>query len=301
MDHIIVMMSTYNGEKYICKQIESILQQKNVNITLLIRDDGSVDKTKDIIRGFQLTYNNIVLIEGQNVGWIKSFNILYREAFSKFPNAEYFSFSDQDDVWFDDKLISGINKLKEIDVPCLYHCNVISTDDELNPLFMFEEKRIKNKKTAFFVPSTLGCTIIYNRKLAKLLCFTNDNDMIPHDIWTSLVCRYTGKLIEDDKPYMYYRQHNNNASGGTKKRSLILLFKQQMKHFIKGQDDKKAIILYRTYKDYIDDKDLRYIYKLSQYKSSIIYKLYLLCDLDTRKHTIRGTLFLKLQILFSKY
>ncbi|WP_276834352.1 glycosyltransferase, partial [Massilicoli timonensis] len=99
---ILVLLSAYNGEKYISAQIESILYQKTEHqVDLLIRDDGSNDDTLNILQEYETKYpDRIKVVEGENIGYNKSFFWLIQEA----NGYDYYSLSDQDDVWLDNKL-----------------------------------------------------------------------------------------------------------------------------------------------------------------------------------------------------
>ena len=103
-----VLMSTYNGEKYIREQIESILNQKKVKVHLLIRDDGSQDSTIEIVKEYANKYPNVSVYAGKNIGIGNSFMELLRNA----PEADYYAFADQDDVWLDGKLERAIELIK---------------------------------------------------------------------------------------------------------------------------------------------------------------------------------------------
>ena len=100
-------MSTYNGERYLREQIDSILQQIDVEIELIIRDDGSNDGTVQIIEEYASKYPCISYYCGDNVGVGKSFMELLKNA----PTADYYAFSDQDDVWLKDKLIRAVKAI----------------------------------------------------------------------------------------------------------------------------------------------------------------------------------------------
>lgn len=104
-----ILMSTYNGEKYIEEQIQSILNQEEVIIKLYIRDDGSTDNTVKIIESFNK--ENIVLFKMSNIGWKKSFLELTKLV--EYHDDEYYAFSDQDDVWKKNKISIAINYLEE--------------------------------------------------------------------------------------------------------------------------------------------------------------------------------------------
>ncbi len=106
MNKILVLMSTYNGEKYVDLQVKSVLNQKQVSVKLYIRDDGSKDKTVDIIKSFK--DDRITIFEGRNKGARDSFF----ESIESAPlDFDYYAFCDQDDYWEDDKLFCAVYKL----------------------------------------------------------------------------------------------------------------------------------------------------------------------------------------------
>ena len=118
---ILVLMSTYNGERYIKDQLKSIIEQKtDFNIDILIRDDGSKDGTVQIIENIQkeYVYTNIRLQTGENIGCNASFFELIKSS----DEYEYYAISDQDDIWLPDKIDRAINEISifSSDQPILY-------------------------------------------------------------------------------------------------------------------------------------------------------------------------------------
>ena len=211
MDKVQVLLSTYNGEKYIKEQIESILNQENVEIDLLIRDDGSSDNTIEIINEIIKRNNNVSLYQGRNLGPAKSFMDLVNRS----GDFDYYAFADQDDVWNSKKIISAINKLKhEENKPALYISALEIVDENLNFLetkkikgnFTFEGEIIKNFAT--------GCTQVFNKKLCDILKEYTPNYIIMHDSWITRVCyAIGGSVIVDKNSYIKYRQHEGNVLG----------------------------------------------------------------------------------------
>lgn len=108
MYKVAVLLSTYNGSKYIKEQIDSILSQEGVNIDIYIRDDGSTDETVNII--YEYKSNNIFLTEGKNIGVGNSFmELLY-----SVPEIyDYYAFADQDDIWSEKKIRIAIEVLQK--------------------------------------------------------------------------------------------------------------------------------------------------------------------------------------------
>lgn len=205
-----VLLSTYNGEKYIEEQIESILKQEEVEISLLIRDDGSTDNTVEILKKLSQD-NRITYYEGKNIKPARSF----MELVNKSGNFDYYAFADQDDVWNSKKIISAINKLKEKEnKPLLYISALEIVDENLNTIetkkvdgnFTFEGAMIKNFAT--------GCTQVFNRKLRDIIKSYTPNYIIMHDSWLTRVCyAIGGNVVIDDNTYIKYRQHSNNVLG----------------------------------------------------------------------------------------
>ena len=197
MERVQVLLSAYNGEKYIKKQIESILNQKEVEVSLLIRDDGSSDKTIEIIGKLADENRNITFYKGENLGPARSF----MDLLNKSDEVSYYAFADQDDVWEPKKLISAINKLKEENKPELYMSALEIVDEELNPIeikqvtgnFCFEGAMIKNFAT--------GCTLVLNKKLRDVIKSYNPTYLIMHDSWITRVCYAIGGNVIIDEDY----------------------------------------------------------------------------------------------------
>lgn len=212
MDKIQVLLSTYNGEKYLKEQIESILMQEEVEVSILIRDDGSCDRTVEIIENFAKENTNITYYKGTNLGPARSFLDLLNHS----GEFHYFAFADQDDVWKPNKLISAIHKLQEVEEnkPSLYLSALEVVDENLNPIeikkvdgnFCFEGEIIKNFAT--------GCTQVFNKSLRNIINSYTPNYLIMHDSWITRVCyAIGGNVIIDDKSYILYRQHEKNVLG----------------------------------------------------------------------------------------
>lgn len=206
-----VLLSTYNGEKYIKEQIESILNQKEVEVSLLIRDDASSDKTIEIIGKLADKNNNIIYYKDENLGPARSFmDLLYKSG-----EYDYYAFADQDDIWQKQKLISAINMLKEKEnEPSLYMSALEVVDEKLNLIetkkvngnLSFEGEMIRNFAT--------GCTMVLNKKLCDIIKQYNPSYLIMHDSWITRVCYAVGgNVIIDDNSYIKYRQHTSNVLG----------------------------------------------------------------------------------------
>lgn len=214
-----VLLSTYNGEKFLTEQIESIMQQNGVDVTLLIRDDGSVDGTINILKTIQKKYpNKIEIIEGQNVGVTESFFELLK--FSNNSN-EYYAFADQDDVWLENKLEIACNTIeKQINsdkIPFLYVGNYTLVNSELEIINVANaiERKIDYPMT-LVENIALGCTMVMNKSLRDEIICKKTPPAIIHDWYVYLLAQTIGNVFVDERPTMLYRQHSNNVIGNRK-------------------------------------------------------------------------------------
>ena len=240
-----VLMSTYNGSKYVREQIESILNQKGVEVQLLIRDDGSNDDTLSICGEFEKQHKNVSVYQGENIGVGKSFLELLRMA----PVAEYYSFADQDDFWLEDKLLRAVKMIEETKgkdlsqdigegnpityddllqkdicldekmVPVLYGSNLIRSNERLQVM----GKRFEGiPKCDLFSSITrnviYGCTMVMNRCLRDL-CIVAGNPTEKvlsrknHDGWVLYLAYINGVFLYDNESYIRYREHTNQVVG----------------------------------------------------------------------------------------
>lgn len=209
-----VLLSAYNGEKYIRLQIESILRQKNVQVLLLIRDDGSTDGTVRILRQYEQKYSNISVQTGSRRGAPGSFFALLKMADL---SCDYYAFADQDDVWHPEKLMRACARLDREckDMPLLYAGNVICASYDLKKRepFSYHIRRKPSFGNALVENICMGCTQVFNRRLLLLARDHLPEGNIMHDWWMYLTASYFGKTIYDSHAYILYRQHGDNQVG----------------------------------------------------------------------------------------
>lgn len=211
MKKIAVLMASYNGEKYIREQIDSLLNQKDVIVEILIRDDGSTDSTIEILNEYQ-NKGQLNWYQGEHLNVAKGFMELVKNS----PHADYYAFCDQDDVWLEDKLISAANKLDKEDstLPLMYYCATTLVDQDLNFIAEHHIHENRSNLARFIFNDMSGNTIVFNNKLRELLQKTNNADITIHDKWTLQVCLACGGICVGDKnTHILYRQHGNNTIG----------------------------------------------------------------------------------------
>lgn len=214
-----VLMSTYNGEKYIKEQLESIFKQEGVEIRLFVRDDGSTDSTKDVVKRYASSHNINDLSDGENVGPGESFMRLLFKATSN-SEIQYFAFADQDDVWLKNKLSIAIKSIENYNKreAILYSSNQFLYVDGANKGKRHSKKQSIELINHMTKNTIAGCTFVLNRAMAILITSADKPDCRVikyrlHDAWIMLVAIACGHVIYDENAYMLYRIHANNVVG----------------------------------------------------------------------------------------
>lgn len=208
---VVVLMSTYNGERFIEAQVRSILEQLPQDGRLLVRDDGSRDRTVELIGSFG--DSRIKVICGENLGFAKSFLTLVQQAP---PDAAMVLFSDQDDVWLPHKIERAWTHLKAVPCgPALYCSAQMLVDEMLTPLQPTHPwPRPPSFIGALAENIVTGCTAALNPEAMQLLREGGVPEQVHfHDWWMYLVVVSLGTVIVDDEPTLLYRQHGGNLIG----------------------------------------------------------------------------------------
>lgn len=224
-DQIDILLPTYNGEKFLCDQIDSILQQTHKKWRLLIRDDVSCDGTRSLIDKYTSLYpEKIFLINNKSSkkGVVGSIQYLLESS-----SAPYIAFCDQDDVWCKYKLEIQITKMKELesrygsDFPILIHTDLVVVNNELKVLdssfwnyLHLSPGKMKSLNRALVHNCITGCTVMINRELIKKSLPIPDG-VIMHDWWLALVAVSEGKIYSINTSTVRYRQHGGNDTGAT--------------------------------------------------------------------------------------
>ncbi len=213
---VAVLLSSYNGELYIEQQVESILAQSGVLVTLYIRDDGSSDSTVKIVSDLAVKYPGIFFFPEKNIGLIKSFFDLLSRVGERF---DYYAFADQDDFWLPDKIIAGARSLASVNVamPAMYcsrteYVNAYLKHLSYSPLY--NERKI-GFGNALVQNIATGCTIVLNAEARRLVVKKLPEKCLVHDWWIYLVVSAFGSVIYDDVSHIKYRQHGGNVIGAS--------------------------------------------------------------------------------------
>lgn len=244
-DHLVdILLPTFNGDKYISDQINSILCQTFTKFRLIIRDDGSSDETKEYLNHFRKVDSRILWLKDDlgNVGLVKSIEILL-----KYSTAPYIMFADQDDIWMKNKILKFYNSIASHDssIPLLAYSNSLllyenSDSLKLNLNHSRHKDGLENCLFNFFVQ---GASSMINISLKKqVLPFPEV--VYVHDRYFHLMAELTGKIIYIPQPTMFYRQHSNNLIGASKKFRNLRFFKISRRSFFNSKDKELVAYLY---------------------------------------------------------
>lgn len=278
-EKIAVLLSTFNGEKYIREQVESILNQKtDCELYLIIRDDGSTDNTLGVLEELSKNEERITIIRGENIRGVASFFTLIKYAVNHDADFDYFSLADQDDVWDDDKIQVGVDFIRknEKTTPVLYGSASRPVDVDMNPL---PRKNKKNKPITFyntiiqcFIP---GHTQMFNKALATIIYKADPSQIYVHDSFILNAAILCGKLIYDKNPHVNYRQHSANQLG-TSQRGIVGWVSSRIKRLINGDGRRYARqieYIFESFKSNMTTGQVQEMTRFLTYRSNVIKRV----------------------------
>lgn len=289
-----ILLATYNGEKYLKPQLDSILAQTYSNFRLIISDDLSSDNTRKILEEYSKKDSRIVLyFQEKNLGVIKNFEFLLKKV-----EAEYYMFSDQDDIWKESKIEKSIKKIEETKSDLVYS-DLEVVDEDLRVIYksywklkgIYKKiKKYNNFESLYLNNFVTGCTILSKKELIDIfLPLPNTSKYVLHDYWIPLIISQKGKISYIEEPLIKYRQHKNNKIGSKKRsdelnnlveiRNLFIdVKKQHFKVFIENENkfidenikklNKEALKYYEMLetKNIINLKNWTLFFKLYKYE-----------------------------------
>lgn len=244
---VAVLMSTYNGEKYIREQLDSLFAQREVDVRLFVRDDGSTDNTIGILEEYSRERPISIWVDGENVRPGESFmRLVYKCA--DIPDIEYYAFADQDDIWLEDKLIIAITAMRRYagEEPILYSSNQYLYVDGVIKGDRHKEPQ-KTGLISHMTKNTIaGCTFVFNKALAQIVSSNDKPDQRIlkyrlHDAWLMLFAIACGHVIYDETSHMLYRIHGENTVG-VRKVSVKERLNRLERYFVKRDDSNLRMI-----------------------------------------------------------
>ncbi len=254
---VAIILSVYNGEKYVGDQLKSLVNQSYKNIEVFIHDDGSCDNSLKIIKEYDEKYNNVHLVpDAKGLGYPKCFISLLRNV----EGYRYYAFCDQDDVWHTDKIEHGVKCLSEYNfkVPLLYYSAVEYCDANLNHIrdsrFAADKKRIEelDLQSLLFGGEAMGMTFLFNDVARKELLNANDFvDNVFKDWFLKLYCATCGKVFYNPKPSAKYRRHDNAVTNNSNPANKFGRYKGQIMEVFFSEnsfvEQKRIIEFIKTY------------------------------------------------------
>lgn len=253
---VAVLLSSYNGEKYIEEQIESILSQTYEHLTLFIRDDCSKDNTAQILKKYEDNEKVVLLKSEKNLGYPEAFYEMMRLV----NGYDYYSFSDQDDVWDLNKVASAVDILNNGDStkPCLLFSNYDVVDEELK----FIRRSVGPKdnpgfELSLFSSIGLGFTYVLNDRLKELVLKERSVKTVTKDVWIGMLASAFGSVYYDPKSTAKHRR--NEGAYSAQDRTFFSIQKDRFKKLF--MDDGFINIrnvmeeFYETFCDKLKEKD----------------------------------------------
>lgn len=235
---VCVVLPTYNGAKYLGDQLDSILNQTYKNIEVYLRDDGSKDETKDVIRKYAAEHDNVHCIEDGlgNLGCPASFYEIIRQA----APCDYYAFADQDDIWEIDKVERAVESLSGVagDVPAVYYSsfNYVDADGSFIRQAAPQDAETPFIRTLFYTPG-LGFTIAFNRRACEDFILNVETGPEMHDRWILRCGSAFGEVIYDPKSTAKHIRHESAVTAGDNR--LVDLFRYFVKEELLGTKSKE--------------------------------------------------------------
>lgn len=290
-------MSTYNGERFLREQLDSILFQKNVELQVVIRDDGSTDSTVDILNEYQ--DRNLIrwYTDDINLGPARSFMQLLTNA----PECDFYAFADQDDYWQNDKIVTAIKNIEKKNELSLYASIVQPVNEKLQPLEKMHMHYLQTFGESLVHRYVSGCTMVFTKKMRDIITRYNPQFLPMHDVWIYNIAQAIGADIYFDyTPHILYRLHGNNVIGKSsfvdewKRRYIRFTNKQQIRYRIAKQ-------LLDNYSDLITEENLNLLRLFVAGKTNLKKRIILAMDKRLKCADTKTYRLFQLSVLLNMY
>lgn len=303
MKRILVLLSTFNGAKFLCDQLDSLFAQENVDLTILVRDDGSTDGTNELLmKYYKLFPDKIIVRRAHNIGCTGSFFTLMKTAAKEYPDFDYYAFSDQDDVWLPDKLEAAAHSLDTIKNPIkLYYCCPQLVNQKLAKIQAAPLLAKNTLEEAFILQPAIGSSMMFSKELLKKTSIVDPVKVNIHDAWIYKVClALGGMVVYDPIPHILYRQHSSNVTGRTQ--GLKKKWKRRFKLFFDSTRirSRQAKLILNTYQSEIPEREKAVLTVLSNYHKSLNKKVKIIFNKNYSSYYRLHNLMFKVAILFGK-
>lgn len=285
---VLVLLSTYNGDRFLREQLESLYGQEGVDYHILVRDDGSSDETIAILEKYKKQKAHMTIMRGgQNVGPAWSFFLLIEEAYKKYNDYDYYAFCDQDDIWCPNKLKSAVEQLDVSDNPYRFYSGSYTFINAVGKKIGYKHPPLSDYRKILFRNTCIGFSQVFSKSLLEramdifnfLQSEGYDKRKVAfHDRYMSQMAFYLDAFIVADKePYAYYRQHDKNVT----KRKGDTFWQLTKAKYIENTKEtpnrfsKNAFVLYRVLNNMIECEKKVFLKKVSTYRKNFFLTLYL--------------------------
>jgi rhamnosyltransferase len=216
---VLVLLATFNGQDFLKQQIDTILNQSNVEVTILAQDDSSGDYTPSILEKYSLQNANFLIKKSNSKFGSGALNFLDLLVYSDFESYDYIAFSDQDDIWAPDKLQSAIYLMGESG-SLGYSSDLVAYSQEKYRAWWIQKSQSAKSFDYLFQGASAGCTYVLDSSAVKLVSNALRNKIlaltnkVSHDWLIYAICRSNNlKWCMDNRSFIFYRQHKLNSYG----------------------------------------------------------------------------------------
>ena len=279
MAEITILMATYNGERFLRQQLDSIFAQTEGNFLLVVSDDCSTDGTAAILREYKQRFPGKMRLfirrtpsGGAAENFFSMLSALRKGVFGK--PSPYIMLADQDDVWLPEKTANTLGKLRELEerfgsgTPLLVHGDLTLVDEEEQVISesMFRYQKLVGEPIdlplQLIQNSVTGCTVMFNRALLSKLRRIPEYAVM-HDWWLGLIAAAFGHIGFLETPYILYRQHGSNTEGaknytGVSSLARLAGNRSRIRHSLK-RTYRQAADFYRIYKNELNPEERKMV------------------------------------------
>lgn len=303
INKVAVLLSTYNGQKFIAEFLNSLVAQSFREFDLIVRDDASSDKTIAILNSYSNKLKIHIFKSQENLGPANSFMDLLGNSGSEF---DYYFFADQDDYWNSNKIELALSKLVgNDDQPTLYFSALELVKEDLTHISFTSDPKFIGLDNALVQNIAIGCTIAFNAKARLLVLNNRPKVMIMHDWWFYIVISAFGIILYDKKPTLKYRQHGGNTIGAAT--NIYQDFRRRANRFFSKKKDgifrinEQAAEFYRCYSQLLSPSQIKLIQGLAKGKKSIWHRVRLVFNPGLHRQKYVDNLILRILFFIGKF
>lgn len=305
MKKVLILLSTYNGERYLREQLDSLLKQVGVEIHVLVRDDGSKDGTVEILEKYELKNPTVfTIIQSENIGWQRSFLELMKMAYGMPQQYDYYSFCDQDDIWLPEKLERAVERIETLHSNIRLYCSNLYYYKDGQNYGKIKHGDYKCTAANCLVRNyATGCTIVFNRSLLDTIVKNPPQIIVSHDFWAFQVGVLLGEVYIDNEAYILYRQHASNQIGSVHgwraiwKRRINTLLESYGSH----TREREAQELIRCLNKLMTEENKKIVVKAAYYRRNIIARFAFAFDYRYSTGLLSNDFWLHLRIIFGGF